>query len=418
MITRHVSKLISQSLQLFPAVLLIGARQVGKSTLAKQLVEQQLMSEYVTLDILANLEAARHDPDGFIAGYKDGVVLDEIQRVPDLMRALKKTIDQDRRPGRFLLTGSANVLAYPEVQESLAGRVDIIHLEGLSLGELYQQPHHSPLIADLLDCESVADFMQCCRDRLNTLPQINRESLLNNIFFGGFPDINLKKDLFYSERWYSAYQTSYIERDVRDISKLVDIIPFSKVLQLTALRTGNLLVTSHIANEANIDYRTVMRYLGMLELTFQTNQLVPWHANAKKRLVKTPKIYCNDSGFAAYLCGIESTNQLAKSPFLGALVETWLWAELRKLITFLSGVQTLFYRAHLGNEVDFVLMKADKIIGIELKWADSVSSGDFKGLQDLQKTTKKRVLGVVLYSGDNVVPFGKYFTAIPLRLLL
>lgn len=417
MITRHIATLIEQSLKRFPAVLLIGARQVGKSTLAAQLIQQGVLKRYVSLDDLSHLEAARGDPDGFLATQGSQVAIDEIQHAPDLMRALKAAIDKNRQHGQYLLTGSANVLAYPRVKESLAGRVDVIHLEGLSLGELLHQPSPSTLIADLFAYHTSKDFITHCRQRMKHLPTLVTQTTSEAIFYGGFPSVALTRDPYFNNRWFSSYQTTYIERDVRDIGKLIDVIPFTKILRLAALRTGNLLVTANLAKDAALDQRTVVRYLGILELTFQCNHLMPWHANINKRLIKTPKIFCNDAALASYYCGITDIQQLSTSPFLGALTETWIWSELRKLLVFYPEIHASFYRTHAGREVDFVLTRGNQFVGIELKCAKTISLSDFAGLKDMQSEVSN-MLGVILYTGEELVAFSDKLLAVPLCLLV
>ena len=418
MIIRSQTSFITQSLQHFPAVLLIGARQVGKSTLAKQLVDHKILSHYVTLDDLTNLNAAKSDPDDFILNQPAHVALDEVQRAPDLMRAIKKCIDDKKQMGHFLLTGSANVLAYPQVHESLAGRLDVMRLEGLSLSELYQQTQPCPLLSNLFSINNVTQLVELFKTRQENLPPLSKKAILEHIYFGGFPEIALKKDQYFTQRWFSSYQTTYIERDVHDLNKSIDIIPFAKLLRLCGMRTGNLLVKSNIANDINMDQRTVIKYLGILELTFQFNFLNPWHINSNKRLIKTPKIYCNDSGFATHLCGINSPDDLKNSPFLGALLETWVWQELRKMLTINPNIESNFYRTHQGHEVDFLLAKGNKTVGIEVKWNSNISQSDFKGLKDLQSILKENFVGVVLYPGSEIAAFGSQMLALPMQLLI
>ncbi|OGT41989.1 MAG: ATPase [Gammaproteobacteria bacterium RIFCSPHIGHO2_12_FULL_37_34] len=417
MIERHLIKLIEQSLKRFPAVLLIGARQVGKSTLAEQLIQHGLLDYYVSLDDLNHLEAARGDPDGFLASFGSRVAIDEVQHVPDLMRALKFSIDKKRQNGRYLLTGSANILAYPRVKESLAGRVDVIYLEGLSLGEQLRQPKSSTLLSDLFSYQTSEKFITHCRQRMKMIPKLTLQMIFKAIFYGGFPSIVLTNDPYFNARWFSAYQTTYLERDVRDIGKLVDIIPFTKLLRLITLRTSNLLVNANLAKDVGIDQRTIVRYLGMLELTFQCHRLMPWHANINKRLIKTPKIFCNDSGFACYFFGISDIQQLHTSPFLGALAETWLWSEFRKLLIFHPEIHSSFYRTYAGREIDFVLNRGNQYVGIEFKFARTVSSNDFAGLKDMQSEVDN-MLGVVLYTGDQLAAFSDKLIAVPLNLIL
>lgn len=271
MIERHISKFIKDSLQDFPAVLINGARQVGKSTLADQLKKEGLIDYYITLDDIGHLESARNDPDGFINQFEGSLAIDEVQRAPDLLRAIKKSIDQNRQPGRFLLTGSANILSYPGVTESMAGRMDIISIEGLSSSEIQLNPQAPTFIEDLFSGMSLSDLAKKWNKQLKSKPEVSRTDLLNFIFFGGYPNIVVNRNLRFRNRWFSAYQTAYIERDVRNLTHLIDIISFAKLYKLLALNTGNLVNYSELSIEAQLDHRTVTRYVEILELTFQLN---------------------------------------------------------------------------------------------------------------------------------------------------
>lgn len=418
MIRRHILALVRQSLTEFPAVLLIGARQVGKSTLAQQLVREKHMERYVTLDDLAILEASRSDPEGFMAGLAGPTVIDEVQRAPDLLRAVKRTIDARRRPGRFLLTGSANVLARPEVTESLAGRMDVVRLEGFSIAERLGRPAPSALLADLFRARSAGDLLKRLETSIARGPSLERRMLRDAIFFGGFPTVSLKRDPRFAQRWFSAYLATYIERDARDLARIQDPVPFGKLLRLAALQTGGVLNVKNLGAEAGLDQRTAARYLGLLETSFQLNRLLPWFAHARKRLVKTPKIYVDDSGIACHLAGIDTPGRLEGHPMNGALLETWAWAELRKLLALAPGIQAGFYRSHQGREVDFVLARGKSIWGIEVKLAASVTRRDLRGLVEMQETLGGDVRGLILHTGDALVAFSKTLIAAPIRCLL
>lgn len=417
MIERHITPLIIQSLQHFPAVLVVGARQVGKSTLAKQLVEQGFLQDYHTLDDLTTLENINHDPDGFLQSISVPVAIDEIQRVPDLMRALKKVIDEDRAPGRFLLTGSANILSYPGVTESLAGRIDIITLEGLSVAEISKSPTPSTFIPDLFANQPIKEKVASWNKKIkqNTL---TKDEMLVRLFFGGFPECALKENAPFSARWFNAYITSYIERDVRDLSRLLDITAFAKLFRLLANRTGNLANIKNIAVDAGIDQRTALRYIEIFEMTYQVTLLKPWFKNSTKRLVKTAKSYLNDSGLACSLLGINSVEELGQHPMLGGLFETFMFSELRKLLDLEVGIGVNFYRTHLGKEVDFVLHKGNNFYGIELKWSQSIGANDFKGLKDMISALDHNAFGVLLYTGSKVHVFSEKLVAVPIGLVL
>lgn len=419
MIKRHITNFVKQSLHEFPAVLINGARQVGKSTLAQQLNKEGIVSQYITLDDLSQLEAAREDPHGFIESFSSPVAIDEIQRAPDLLRAIKKTVDEDRKPGRFLLTGSANIFSYPGVSESLAGRIDVIHLEGLSLGELLHQEEPSLFLTDLFSGLSTHDLMQKWNQELQHKPSLPTNHLDETMFYGGFPEVALKKEERFRERWFSSYHSAYIERDVRDINKFLNVVLFSKLFRLVGLQTGNLLNQKKLSVEIGLDQRTIARYLEILEMTYQASQLSPWFSNTRKRLIKTPKIYLHDSGQACYLSGILNSISLKTHSYYGAIFETWVWSELRKLQAFASGIYSYFYRTHEGKEVDFLLTRGNIFWGIECKSAASVEKRDFHGLQDLQNAlSSNQVKGIVLYKGEKVIPFSETMLAVPIRCLI
>jgi len=418
MLKRYIIPYIQQGLSHFPVVLLNGARQVGKSTLAKQLLKEGLVDRYITLDDLTIYTAASADPDGFLAQYEGSkIAIDEIQRVPDLMRAIKYKVDENREPGRFLLTGSANILSYPGVTESLAGRMDIVGIEGLSLSELYERKQASSFIEDIFAVKKLQELTASWQKKINGAPKLNKQILGKQIFYGSFPEIALKQQSSFNARWFSAYQSAYIERDVYDLSRMLDIISFSKLLQLAGLRTGNLLNIKNLSVDVGIDQRTLARYLEILTLTFQVQLIQPWFSNTSKRLIKTPKIYLRDSGFACYLAGLSQPEDLLTHVTNGALFETWVCSELRKLLVTMPQIKLNFYRTHQGKEVDFVLSKGTQLCGIECKWAESVTEKDFAGLRDLQEANKGNTKGILLYTGQQVVAFSDCLIAVPIQIL-
>lgn len=419
MINRHITSFVKQSLNDFSAVLIIGARQVGKSTLVKQLCDEGIFKSYITLDDISQLEAATADPHGFIKNANYPLAIDEIQRAPDLLKAIKKSIDEDKKPGRFLLTGSANIFSYPGISESLAGRIDVIHLEGLSLGEILNQNNPSSFISDIFSGSTIHELKDKWTEELKHKPEINTQFLNEYIFYGGFPEIALKKQERFRERWFSSYQSAYIERDVRNINKFLDVVSFAKLFRLIGLQSSNLLNQKNLGNEIGLDQRTISRYLEILETTFQVNLLTPWFSNTRKRLIKTSKIYMNDSGYASYLHGITTPDLLPKSPYYGAIFETWLWAELRKLLTLTTGIEQTFYRTHLGKEVDFLLHKGDIFCGLECKSTETIQSQHFAGLKDLSEALTSRIMhGIILYNGNEIISFSDKFLAVPLRCII
>lgn len=415
MLRRHILQIVRDSLQHFPAVLLVGARQAGKSTLAKQLVQDEFFDSYFTLDDLFTYRRIKENPEDFLDQTSGRVVIDEVQRVPELLIAVKKRIDDQPGNGRFLLTGSANVLSHPSVLESLAGRADIITLEGLSLSELLENNEPSPLLTDLFSSESLSVNLE--RWQKLDLTNHSKESLSHRIFYGSFPRIALDPDEHFAERWFAAYLKAYVERDVRDISRILDVVAFSKLFRLAGLMTSNLLNVKNLANETGIDQRTAARYLEIMELTFQGNLLRPWFNNKGKLLIKSPKVYLNDSGMACFLFSIQSPDELINHPKVGAIVETWIWSELRKLCSYSTNMSPGFYRTHVGKEVDFVFNRGNRTVAIESKWTNHPQPKDFAGLLNIQAVLGEEMKGVVLYPGQKIIPFGKNLAAVPMGIL-
>lgn len=414
---RYISTLIKESLTMFPAVLLLGPRQIGKSTLAQQLVKENILQHYITLDDFSTLSSAHSDPDGFIESISAASALDEIQRVPDLMRALKKNIDNNRRKGRFLLTGSANILAHPHVSESLAGRIDVFILEGFSLAELRKSPQ--PKFCQILLQESVSSFKDFLIQSEKTAFSFNQEDLLDGIFWGGFPEVVLSKNTAFRERYFQAYQTTYIEKDVRDLARSIDIVQYGLLAKVLLTHSGQLLNIKNLSNDLGLDQRTIKRYIELMEITFQTIQLPPWHRSSLKRLIKTPKVYAKDSGLMSFMQRLHKKEEMPLAGCFGMLLETFFFSELRKQTQIIPGVMHSFYRTHQGKEVDFVLEYGNKLVGIELKASSSVNAKDFSGLKDLQAANKDSLdFGIVFYQGNNVVYFGENLAAIPIKYLL
>jgi predicted AAA+ superfamily ATPase len=414
----YFKELVKESLGFFPAVLLLGARQIGKSTLAKALVSEGFLDEYLTLDDFTTLASFKADPDGALAVLKHRVVLDEIQRVPDLMRALKKNIDENRQKGRFLLTGSANVLFHREVTESLTGRLDILVLEGLGVSDL--QNTMPPQGLKILLQESRETFKTHLLKQQSDarIQGFDSEDLWDAIFFGGYPEVALSQNARFKERYFQAYQTTYIEKDVRDLSKGIDIVQFSQVAKMVLLNSGGLTNVASMSKELQIDQRTIKRYLELMEFTFQSITLLPWPRNVLKKIIKTPKIYAKDSGVMTFMHRISSPAEIPNSRYFGLSLETYFFMELRKQLQMIPGASVYFYRTHAGKEVDFVVEYGQKLIGIELKCSSAVQQKDFSGLVDLEEANQGKLeLGIVLYQGKDIRFFSENKVAVPLKYL-
>lgn len=406
MYSRHITPRVREALADTPVVVLNGARQVGKSTLAQQLATEQ-GRRYVTLDDASMLAAASGDPRGFLEGLQGPLVLDEVQRVPDLFLAIKYQVDSNRIPGRFLLTGSANVLLIPDIADSLAGRMEVLSLWPLSQAELAGTPQFNR--ADWLYDGPVGE--------LDILP-VDRKELIERLATGGFPEATARTTARRRDAWFSSYLDAVMHRDVRDLARLEQLSEVPHLLALVANRSGSLLNFAELSRSTGLAQTTLKRYFNLLETLFLVVRLPAWERNPAKRLVKSPKVYVPDPGLLAHLLAPGSGTP-KDPPWLGSWVETFAVAELRKHLAFSGrGLRLWHYRTQTGIEVDLVLEGPDgRFTGIEIKAATSVNARDFKGLQHLKDTEPARFQrGVILYCGREVVPFGGDLFAVPVSM--
>ncbi|HET6427882.1 MAG TPA: ATP-binding protein [Phycisphaerae bacterium] len=407
MIPRHISTQLLESLSDSPVVLLHGARQTGKSTLVKHLSATSHPSRYITLDDTSVLSATDADPAGFIAGLEGPVALDEVQRAPGLFLAIKADVDRNRRPGRYLLTGSANVLALPKLSETLAGRMEILTLWPFSQGEM--DGHRETFIDNLFEGQPAVGIR----------PQTAGD-LVERILRGGYPEACRRPSWQRRRAWFNSYITTLLQRDVRDLANIEGLTAMPRLLGLLASRIGSLVNQAELARSLGMPQTTLKRYLALLEATFLVQLLPPWSSNLGKRLVKSPKLYLSDTGLAASLLGKDSDEGLKDLQLLGPLVENFVVMELRKQITWSCTQPAMFhFRTLAGHEVDVVLESAaGKIAGIEVKAGASVRASDFRGLRLLAEQTGNRFAGgVVFYTGSAIVPFGPSLHAMPLPAL-
>ena len=397
---RHLAGPIGESLLDTPAILVNGPRQSGKTSLVRQLAGQM---SYYTLDDESTLSVAETDPVGFVETL-DRAIIDEIQRAPKLMLALKMSIDQDRRPGRFLLTGSANVLALPQIADSLAGRMETHTLLPLSQAELQGRSN---------------DFLQ--RAQTQDWPPIYPRSNLQEIALaGGYPEMRGRATPARRQAWAKAYMTHIMERDVQDIARIDQLVQLPRLLNLLATQCGQLLNLTQLGGQLGLDAKTAERYVGILERLFLVQRLPAWTHHEGSRLIKTPKLHFLDAGLQATLTRLTPELLLTERTRWGATLETWVYAELRKALALSPENWYLsHYRDKDQVEVDFVLEDSMRqLIGIEVKAAATVLPQDFKGLKRLQaQAGDSFTTGVVLYDGAKVLPFGDGLWAVPLGAL-
>jgi len=387
-------------------VLIHGPRQSGKTTLA-QMIGKKRGYRYFNLDDDVLRGAAEEDPMGFVGDLPSRTILDEVQRAPTLFTALKSAIDGDRSPGRFLLTGSANVLLVPTLADSLAGRMDIIRLFPFSQRELNNK---TPTFLDALFS---GNFKIQQYERL-------QQQLPQRIVAGGYPAALARSAPRRRAAWYRDYIDAIVQRDVRDLARIASLNALPRLLTLIAGQTSRLLNISDLAAPFQVSRPTIRDYVTLLEKVFLVEELPPWHTNRLSRLVKTPKLHIGDTGLAAALLGVNAKDLAVDRELLGQFLETFIYQELRRESSgHEDDIRFHHFRDKDGYEVDLVLEKGTRqIAGVEVKAAATVTNSDFRGLRKLASAAQNRfVAGVVLYDGEHSVSFGDSLYAVPIRRL-
>ena len=406
MIRRNSQDSIQHALADTPVVLLNGARQTGKTTLA-QAIAEKTRAQYFTLDDAATFALAAGDPAGFIRNLSGPVVIDEIQKAPGLFPAIKLAVDKDRRHGRFLLTGSANILTLPRLSESLAGRMEVIPLFPFSAGELAGKRER--FLTRLFD-GGVA----------KARPTSVADDLPARLQRGGYPEAVQREAEDRRSAWFASYISTILQRDVRDLARVDALHTLPNLLKLLATRASGLLNLADVARDAGLPHTTVTRYLALLETVFLVHRLPPWSPNLGKRLVKTPKLHLVDAGLACHLVGADVRRLSDDRTLLGRMLETFVVGELRKQLSWTDPRTTLYhFRTATGSEVDVVLERTDgSVAAIEVKSGATVAASDFAALRALRDQLGKRFrAGIVLFSGDQVVPSGDRLWLVPLPAL-
>ena len=404
MYLRFVERRAEEALADTPVVLIVGPRRAGKTTLARKMAEEG--RTYITLDDRTVLDAALSDPNGFIRGL-DRAIVDEIQRAPDLLLAIKRSVDEDRRPGRFLLTGSANVMTLPRVADSLAGRIETIRMLPLARAEIAgtAPTFLERLFEGRLEGERKA---------------VIGDDLVRLALLGGFPEAIERESERRRQAWARSYLTSVLTRDLRDIAEIERLAELPKFVRLLAEYSGRLVNYSQFGSEIDVSHKTGQRYVALLEQVFLVSTLQPWYTNALKRIAKTPKLHFLDSGLLAAVRGLSFDRVRADRSELGALLESFVFSEVLKLMTASDQrLAAYHFRDRQMREVDIVLERDDgTIAGIEVKAGATVTSGDFAGLRTLADASKERfACGVVLYDSADFVPFGENLAAAPLSCM-
>ncbi len=405
LIDRKALPLVETALADTRVVLISGPRQAGKTTLARMFSDRD--RPYITLDDAGTLNAAKADPTGFIRGIKRAVI-DEVQRAPDLMLAIKASVDDDQEPGRFLLTGSANLATIPAIADSLAGRMAVIPLLPFAQAEIRSSPG---LMLDRLFAGEE--------------PAIDGEvvlgkALMNMVLAGGYPEALRRTTSARRVSWLEDYVSLILDRDVRDIANIDQLDRLPRLLNVLAEHAGQLINNSSFGSALGLSGVTAQKYIAILERLFLVKTLVPWSNNRLSRLVKTPKLHFIDTGLLAALREDELARLSDDKTRFGALLESFVVSELMKLASWSERrVSFSHYRTKDLDEVDIVIEdRRGRIIGIEVKASATVKADDFRGLRQLQAAVGDRfVRGLVLHDHDRITPFAERLQAAPLSIL-
>ncbi len=409
---RILEPVVEAALGQFPVVVITGARQTGKSTLVQNLPSSASRS-YVTLDDMEILERAQRSPDGLVNQATE-ITLDEVQRAPNILLAIKRAVDRNRRKGRFLLTGSANLLLMRRVSESLAGRAIYLTLLPMSLREKRGVPDAEPWRL-IVNAKSVNEIVAA----LTGAPK-REVDWAESAVIGGYPTVVLAESQDERTRWFEGYVRTYLERDLQDVASISALIDFRRVMGLSALRLGQIINQSELARDAALSQATVHRYLNLLEASYQIVRVPAFTRSRTKRLIKAPKLYWIDTGLAAFLLGVATAGELRSHNLAGAMLENLVYTQL--LIwreTQTPRPEVYYWRTASGAEVDFVVQSRNGLLPIEVKMSSRAQMGDIRSLEAfLDEYSKDARLGVLLYGGNAVIALTRRIVAVPVRAIL
>jgi hypothetical protein len=402
---RWQHKNIEEALESRRVVLLNGPRQCGKTTLVKELVSAGV--EYKSLDDALLRDAALYDPHNFVQHKFSTLIIDEIQRVPDLLIAIKKAVDEDTRPGQYLLTGSANIYSIPTVKESLAGRISKMRLRTLTQGEMRG---------------SKPSFLRHAfeQDFDYKFSHAGKDELLDIASRGGFPEA-LKLKERQRHLWYQDYINVLLDRDLRDIAHIQKLDVLKRLVEILAAWSSKYLDISAIGSGLGVKWETLQGYINALEASYLVDRVSPWRNTDYDRVGKRPKIFMNDCGLMFSLLSLDLDQLVYNSDAVGKLMETFVFNELSAQIEAHPGMFEMFhYRDRDQREIDFLIIKERRsILAVEVKSSSLVTGSDFKHISWFQENmaARKPFAGIVLYTGDRVVSFGKDLWAVPLSML-
>ena len=406
MIDRIYIQKLRYLLDNFPVVAVLGARQVGKTTLCRSLLKEE--RRYFNLDDITTLNMARHNPEALL-DVDENIIIDEIQRAPDLLLEIKKRVDNNKHSGKYLLTGSANIELMPKLQETLAGRIVFLEMFPVTLFERYSKME-KPGIIKLLEGGSIPEICSGSLKRLN---------LLEDTLLGTYPEPMLRHESIYSADWYDGYIKTYLERDVRTLSDIHSLGDYQRVLSLASFRIGSLLSLTALANDCGLNLMTLKRYLNLLLISYQYYELRPFYRNIGKRLVKSPKLYSYDGGLSAHLLGITDIIDVERLNRGGALFENRIIMEIKTLLsTFLPKSKISFYNSHGGGEIDLIIELPGRLIPVEIKLSSKLKKIDTRTIENFMSTFSEAEYAIIVSQADQFFEIKKNIFIIPYQYLL
>ena len=398
---REISKVLNEALENMPVVVLSGMRQAGKSTLL--LNQAELRSRrYMTFDDFSVLEAAMRNPEELIAG-KEPLTIDEAQKYPELLNVIKREVDKKRTPGRFLLSGSANFLLLKKIAESLAGRAVYLTLYPFTRREIQENTKETPAIVHFLE--------------KGIFPKRDIKPITwQEIMKGGMPSVCLKEVKNHSI-WFRGYEQTYLERDIRTLSQVADLVSFRRLLRLVALRNTKVLNISELARDAKLNVVTTSRYLSLMETSFILNRMPPYLGNRSSRLIKSPKIYLSDTGLASYLAGIKSLS--LNETLRGVFLENYVSQNLEGIFSaHYPDAKITYWNIQGRYEVDFIIEIGAETIAIEVKNGSRWQERDLTGIKAYLASSKRCRAAILAYNGNSVVKLENKILAVPISMLL
>lgn len=401
---RDIATTILEALKEMPVVVITGMRQTGKTTFLQKQSELK-QRRYITFDDFAQLEGAKSDPDGFVSS-REPLTIDEAHKCPEIFTAIKKVVDKERRPGQFLLSGSANLALLKNITESLAGRSVYFAMRPFSRRETFRKIEEEPFLRRFFKTHEIP--------KTKDFEPIQPPHILN----GGMPTVCLGQ-IKNRSLWFKGYEQTYLQRDVREISQIENIMAFRNLLHLTALRTGQLLSVSQLSRDSKLSVATTSRYLSLFETSFLISRLNPYLRNRASRLIKSPKLYVSDSGLACYLAGLERIEPVSNEPLMGAMFETYVFQNLHNIID--SGwtqAQVYYWNVQGRHEVDFIIEEGRHCIAIETKSGPRWQEKDLFGLRAFLSATPHCQAAILGYNGREAVKLGEKIWALPLSLIL